>query len=89
MPRSLKKGPFCCEKLLKKITKGRASGNFVIEKTWSRDSTILPEMIGFTIGVHNGKAFIPVSIGQEMIGHKLGEFSYVKFRSHGGNKATK
>lgn len=86
MPRSLKKGPFCCEKLLKKIAKGKASGNLTIEKVWSRDSTILPEMIGFTIGVHNGNKFIPVHIDQEKIGHKLGEFSFVTFRAHGGGK---
>ena len=87
MPRSLKKGPFCSEKLLKKVTKGRATNNFVIEKTWSRSSTILPEMIGFTIGVHNGKSFIQVFIDQEKIGHKLGEFAYtVTFKGHGGKK---
>lgn len=90
MPRSLKKGPFVHPKLVKKIAKAKASGNLVIEKTWSRSSTIVPEMIGFTIGVHNGKQFIPVFITEEMIGHKLGEFSRTTiFKGHGGKDATK
>jgi small subunit ribosomal protein S19 len=88
MSRSLKKGPYCAPKLLKKISKGRASGNLVIEKTWARSSTILPEMVGFTIGVHNGRAFIEVLIVEDMVGHKLGEFARsTTFKKHGGRDA--
>jgi small subunit ribosomal protein S19 len=84
MARSLKKGPYVDEKLLKKIQKLRA-GDKTIIKTWSRDSTIIPEMIGFTFGVHNGKEFLPVVITEEMVGHKLGEFApTTKFVRHGG-----
>ncbi len=84
MSRSLKKGPYVDQKLLKKL--GRLSaGDKTIIKTWSRDSTIIPEMIGFSIGVHNGKIHIPVFITEEMVGHKLGEFSLTKkFSRHGG-----
>ena len=84
MPRSLKKGPYVDEKLLKKMAKVKATDNVVI-KTWSRYATIIPEMIGFTFGVHNGKEHIPVKIIDEMVGHKLGEFSpTTKFLRHGG-----
>jgi len=84
MSRSLKKGPYVDQKLLKKISRLKAGDKTVI-KTWSRDSTIVPEMIGFTFGVHNGKIHIPVFITEEMIGHKLGEFSLTrKFTRHGG-----
>lgn len=84
MSRSLKKGPYVDPKLLKKISRLRAGDKTVI-KTWSRDSAIAPEMIGFTIGVHNGKIHIPVFITEEMVGHKLGEFSLTKkFTRHGG-----
>jgi small subunit ribosomal protein S19 len=84
MPRSLKKGPYIDEKLLKKI-KGLKPGTKTIIKTWSRDCTITPEMVGFTFGVHNGKEFIPVYVREEMVGHKLGEFSpTTKFVRHGG-----
>lgn len=84
MSRSLKKGPYVDEKLLKKISKLK-SGDKTIIKTWSRDCTIVPEMIGFTIGVHNGKVHVPVFITEEMVGHKLGEFSLTKkFIRHGG-----
>ena len=86
MPRSLKKGPWCDPKLLKKI-KNLRPGQKII-KTWSRDSTIFPEMVGFTFGVHNGKDHIPVLITEEMVGHKLGEFSPTrKFVVHGGRMA--
>jgi small subunit ribosomal protein S19 len=89
MPRSLKKGVFCSPKLLQKIRKLKALGEFVIEKTWARSSTILPEMVGFTINVHNGKQFIPVIIDDEKVMHKLGEFApTTKFKAHGGKKAT-
>jgi len=84
MSRSLKKGPYVDLKLLKKLAKFKA-GNKIIIKTWSRDSSIIPEMIGFTIGVHNGKIHIPVFITEDMVGHKLGEFSLTKkFTRHGG-----
>ena len=84
MPRSLKKGPFIDANLLKKIQNSRPGGANII-KTWSRDSTIYPEMVGFRIGVHNGREHIPVLITEEMVGHKLGEFSLTrKFIKHGG-----
>lgn len=84
MSRSLKKGPYVDQKLLKKI--GRLSpGDKTAIKTWSRDCTIVPEMIGFTFGVHNGKIHVPVFITEDMVGHKLGEFSLTrKFVRHGG-----
>jgi len=85
MPRSLKKGVFVDASLLKKIE--RASRNTVI-KTWSRASTITPEMVGVTFGVHNGKEHLPVKVIEEMVGHKLGEFAPTrKFRRHGGRMA--
>ena len=84
MARSLKKGPYVDPKLLKKISHIRPEDNVVV-KTWSRDSQISPEMIGYTFGVHNGKDFIPVKITEEMVGHRLGEFSPTrKFVRHGG-----
>ena len=84
MSRSLKKGPYVDEKLLKKVGKFRA-GDKVIIKTWARDCTIIPEMIGFTFGVHNGRVHVPVFVTEDMIGHKLGEFSLTrKFVRHGG-----
>ncbi len=84
MPRSLKKGPYIDPKLIKKINKLKAGSNTVI-KTWSRRSTISPEMVGFVFGVHNGKDFINVNVTEEMVGHKLGEFSPTrKFVRHGG-----
>ena len=84
MPRSLKKGPFADEKLLKKIKNLKPGGKEVI-KTWSRRSTITPEMIGFTFAVHNGKEFITVKATENMVGHKLGEFApTTKFGRHGG-----
>ncbi len=84
MSRSLKKGPYVDEKLLKKISKVKKGAKTII-KTWSRACTIIPEMVGFTFGVHNGKEHIPVPITEEMVGHKLGEFSpTTKFSRHGG-----
>ncbi len=84
MSRSLKKGPYVDEKILKKIQDKRPGDKSVI-KTWSRSCTITPEMIGFTFGVHNGKDFISVFVTEEMIGHKMGEFSLTrKFIRHGG-----
>jgi len=84
MSRSIKKGVFVNPKLLKKLGKLRV-GDKTIIKTWSRSSTITPEMIGFTFGVHNGKVHIPVFVTEDMVGHKLGEFSLTrKFVRHGG-----
>lgn len=84
MSRSLKKGPYVDPKLLKKISNMK-TGDKTIIKTWSRGSNISPEMVGFTLGVHNGKDHIPVYITEEMVGHKLGEFSLTrKFVKHGG-----
>jgi small subunit ribosomal protein S19 len=84
MPRSLSKGPFVDDSILKKI-KALGQNSKEIIKTWKRASTIIPEMIGFTFGVYNGKTFVTVKITEEMIGHKLGEFSpTTKFGKHGG-----
>lgn len=84
MGRSSKKGPYVDEKLLKKLSVFK-SGDKTVIKTWKRASAISPEMVGFTIGVHNGKEFIPVLISEDMVGHKLGEFSATKkFIRHGG-----
>ena len=87
MARSIKKGPFVDESLLRKVREG---GGGKIIKTWSRRSTILPEMVGLTIGVHNGKKFFPVFITEEMVGHKLGDFSPTRtFHGHAGDKKTR
>lgn len=87
MARSLKKGPFIDEKLLEKVMKLKEKGGKLTFKTWSRRSTITPEMIGFTIEVHNGKIFNPVFITEAMVGHKLGEFSHTrKFIKHSTKK---
>ena len=87
MARSLKKGPYIDEKLLEKVTKLREKGGKLTFKTWSRRSTITPEMIGFTIEIHNGKVFNPVLITEAMVGHKLGEFSATrKFLKHSTKK---
>ncbi|MDD5569044.1 MAG: 30S ribosomal protein S19 [Candidatus Pacebacteria bacterium] len=84
MSKSLKKGPYIDERVLKKI-EGLKPDSAPIIKTWSRSCTIVPEMVGFTFGVHNGKDFIPVRVTEEMVGHKLGEFSFTtKFVRHGG-----
>ncbi|RMF97658.1 MAG: 30S ribosomal protein S19 [Candidatus Schekmanbacteria bacterium] len=91
MPRSVSKGPFVDKHLLKKIESlsGARGGQKVI-KTWSRRSTIIPEFVGFTIAVHNGKKFIPVYITENMVGHKLGEFAPTRtFRGHAGKKSEK
>jgi len=90
MPRSVKKGPFIDEKLLKKIRSLNAANQKKMIKTWSRDSTISPESVGHTIAIHNGKQFIPVLITEYMVGHKLGEFAPTRiFRGHPGTKAEK
>ena len=84
MSRSLKKGPYVDERVLKKV-RGKSLTDREIIKTWSRACTIAPEMIGFTFGVHNGKDFISVHVTEEMVGHRLGEFSPTrKFNRHGG-----
>ena len=84
MPRSLKKGPYVSENVLKKI-KGLKPGSKTIIKTWCRACTITPEMIGFSFGVHNGKEHVPVHITEDMVGHRLGEFSpTTRFGRHGG-----
>lgn len=84
MSRSLKKGPVVDHKLLKKISKLRANDKTVV-KTWSRSAHVTPEMVGFTIGVHNGRLHVPVSVVENMVGHKLGEFAPTrKFLRHGG-----
>jgi len=83
MPRSLKKGPFVDEPLMAKIQTLNAGNEKKVVKTWSRRSTIIPDMVGHTIAVHNGKKFIPVYITEQMVGHKLGEFSPTRsFRGH-------
>ena len=87
MPRSVKKGPFIDEKLLKKISKMEKSGKKKVIKTWSRRSVIAPEFVGYTLAIHNGKQFIPVFISENMVGHKLGEFSPTRiFRIHSGDR---
>ena len=90
MPRSLKKGPFVEESLLKKIRDMNDRGERRVVKTWSRSSTITPEFIGHTLAVHNGNKFIPVYLTENMVGHKLGEFAPTRmFRGHGGKLADK
>ena len=90
MPRSVKKGPFVELKLLKKIDQLNKSSQKKIIKTWSRASTIVPDFVGHTIAVHNGNKMIPIYITENMVGHKLGEFSPTRiFRGHPGTKAEK
>ncbi|MDE2876462.1 MAG: 30S ribosomal protein S19 [Gemmatimonadota bacterium] len=90
MPRSVKKGPFIDEKLLRKVELMNARSERSVIRTWSRASTISPEFVGHTIAVHNGNKFIPVYISENMVGHKLGEFSPTRlFRGHGGKLADK
>ena len=91
MSRSIKKGPAIDAKLLKKVEMLRRSGEKAVIKTWSRSSTILPEMVGLTIGVHNGRRHVPIYIIENMVGHKLGEFALTRsFRGHSsrGEKTT-
>ncbi len=88
MGRSLKKGPFFDDHLDRKVQAAASSGKKTVIKTWSRRSTILPEWVNQTIAVHNGRKFIPVFIGENMVGHKLGEFAATRtFRGHTGQKA--
>ncbi|MBK8287137.1 MAG: 30S ribosomal protein S19 [Ahniella sp.] len=87
MARSLKKGPFLDLHLLKKVEATAAANSKRPIKTWSRRSMIIPEMVGMTIAVHNGKAHVPVLVNENMVGHKLGEFAVTRtFKSHGGDK---
>ena len=87
MARSLKKGPYVFERLLKKVEKLNETGKKEVMKTWSLRSTIYPAFIGHTFAVHNGKEFIPVYVTEDMVGHKLGEFALTrKFGGHGANK---
>ena len=89
MPRSLKKGPFISQKLLKKVNAAQSSRSSQVIKTWSRRSTIVPEMVGVTLAVHNGRKFIPVFISENMVGHKLGEFSPTRtFYGHASGKKS-
>jgi small subunit ribosomal protein S19 len=85
MPRSLKKGPFVDQKLLAKIDAVAATGEYKAIKTWSRKSMITPDFVGHNFAVHNGKTFVPVFVTENMVGHKLGEFSPTRiFKAHGG-----
>ena len=90
MPRSLKKGPFVDEKLMRKVSAAQGIRSSQVIKTWSRRSTIIPEMVGLTLAVHNGRKFVPVFVSENMVGHKLGEFSPTRtFYGHAGDKRSK
>ena len=90
MPRSIKKGPFVDHHLMKKVEEAVATNNKRPIKTWSRRSMILPEMVGLTIAVYNGRQHVPILISDQMIGHKLGEFAATRtFRGHSGDRKTK
>ena len=88
MARSIKKGPYCEPKLLRKVEEMNKSDEKRVIKTWSRRSTIFPEMVGHTFNVHNGKKHIPVYVSEDMVGHKLGEFSPTRtYKGHAGSKS--
>ena len=90
MPRSIKKGPFVDDHLMKKVENAQESGSRKVIKTWSRRSDIIPDMVGLTFAVHNGKKFIPVYISENMVGHKLGEFSPTRtYYGHAADKKGK
>jgi len=90
MGRSIKKGPFVDEKLMKKVVKAKEIDSQKIIKTWSRRSVVSPDMVGLTIGVHNGKQHVPVYVSENMVGHKLGEFSPTRlFKGHSGDRKAK
>lgn len=90
MPRSLKKGPFTDDHLLKKVLAAQENRSRNIIKTWSRRSTVLPEFVGVTIAIHNGKKFLPIFITEDMVGHKIGEFAPTRtFYGHAGDKKSK
>lgn len=89
MSRSLKKGPFVDAKLMKRINDMNTAGEHKVVKTWSRPSTIFPEMVGHTIAVHDGRKHVPVYISEDMVGHKLGEFAPTRtYRGHAGSKTS-
>ena len=90
MTRSVKKGPYVEEALLKKLTRMISSGQRQPIKTWSRRSTVTPEFVGYTVAVHDGRKHVPVFITENMVGHKFGEFAHTRtFKKHGGVKAKK
>lgn len=90
MPRSVKKGPFVDLHLLQKVAEARAAGSKRPIKTWSRRSMVLPDMVGLTIAVHNGRQHVPILVNENMVGHKLGEFAATRtFKGHSGNRKTK
>jgi len=90
MPRSIKKGPFVDTHLMKKVEKASAANDRRPIKTWSRRSMVVPEMVGITIAVHNGRQHIPILVSENMVGHKLGEFAATRtFRGHAGGRKTK
>ncbi len=90
MPRSIKKGPFIDKHIVSAVSRMNAAGEKRVHKTWSRRSTIIPEMVGHTFAVHNGKKFVPVYVSENMVGHKLGEFSPTRsFKGHAGDKNEK
>jgi small subunit ribosomal protein S19 len=90
MPRSLKKGPYIEPKLMNKVLVAQESRSNRVIKTWSRRSTVVPEMVGITLAVHNGRKFVPVFVSENMVGHKLGEFSPTRtFYGHAGDRKSK
>jgi small subunit ribosomal protein S19 len=90
MPRSLKKGPYIEKRLLNKVNQAQVSRSSQVIKTWSRRSTIVPEMVGITLAVHNGRKFVPVFVSENMVGHKLGEFSPTRtFYGHAGDRRSR
>ena len=90
MPRSLKKGPFIEDKLMQKVLRAQEARSNQVIKAWSRRSTIIPEMVGITLAVHNGRKFVPVFVTEDMVGHKLGEFSPTRtFYGHAGDKKSR
>ena len=90
MPRSVKKGPYIEPKLMNKVLRSQQSSGKQVIKTWSRRSTVIPEMVGLTLAVHNGRKFIPIFVAEDMVGHKLGEFSPTRtFFSHAGDRKSR
>jgi small subunit ribosomal protein S19 len=90
MARSIKKGPFVAPDLLKKAERAHATNDKKVIKTWSRRSTVVPEFLGLTIAIHNGRKFLPIFISENMVGHKLGEFASTRtFVAHAGDRKTK
>ena len=90
MGRSIKKGPFVADSLMKKIVAMNESGDKKVVKTWSRSSTIFPEMVGHTIAVHDGRKHVPVFVSEDMVGHRLGEFAPTRtYKGHAGSKSSR